>query len=231
MIYKLYFTFLYQPLVNVLFWLYETVSFQDLGVAIILLTAIINIALSPISRKNIRNQRVMQKIQPQLKNIQTKHKDDPAKQYTEMMSLYKEYQISPYTGFAFIFLQILIIFPLYQVFLGVFKPESLEALYPFLGISDQPNNMAFGLLNLSQPNIVVVAFTAFLQFIQAKMTLGQKQDVPGAAVPNKALVYIGPVITLTVFYNLPAAVTLYWCATSVFGIIQLYWMSKQNKNT
>lgn len=231
MIYQFYFTFLYQPLVNLLFVLYTTVAAHDLGVAIILLTIIINFILLPISRKNLRTQKVMQKLQPELKTLQNKHKEDPTKQYSEMMALYKEHRVSPYSGFGFMFLQLLILIPLYRVFLGIFTPDALHALYPFLGVSESPNNIAFGLLNLRDPSIVVVAITAILQYFQAKLTLGQTAagTDPKAPNPNKMLMYIGPVITLTVFYRLPAAVTIYWCVTSLFGVIQLYLMQRNQK--
>ena len=67
---------LYQPLLNGLVLLYETVAFRDLGIAIILLTLLIRLLLYPLFHKSARHQAILQEIQPKLRELQEKHKDD-----------------------------------------------------------------------------------------------------------------------------------------------------------
>ncbi|MCZ2846134.1 MAG: YidC/Oxa1 family membrane protein insertase, partial [Candidatus Bathyarchaeota archaeon] len=85
---------LYRPLFNALIFLYNTVAFQDLGIAIIILTILIRAALWPSQAKALRSQRALQKLQPELEKIKTKYKDKQ-KQTQETLAFYKKNKISP----------------------------------------------------------------------------------------------------------------------------------------
>lgn len=225
----IFISFVYQPIVNLLFGFY-LLTFRDLGLAIIALTVFINLILLPISRKNFRTQKIMQVIQPEVQEIQKKYKEDPTKQYQATMDLYKEHKISPFSGFLFMFLQLLILIPLYRIFLGVFQPGIRSYLYPFLSSVGQPGAVAFGLLNLQQPNILLVVVTAVLQYFQAKLTMaGNSKNSSTIQNPAKNLVYLGPIITVLVFSRLPSAVVLYWCTASLFNILILLALTKKEK--
>jgi YidC/Oxa1 family membrane protein insertase len=76
---------LYDPLFNALVFLYNTVAFHNMGVAIILLTLIIRFALYPLSRQAIQSQRALQKMQPLVNEIREKYKDNKEMQSKEMM--------------------------------------------------------------------------------------------------------------------------------------------------
>ena len=92
-----FFTILYQPLFNGLVLLYNYIPGHDFGAAIIFLTLIIRLVLYPISVKAVNSQRSLQKLQPQMKEIQEKYKTDKEKQAKEVLDLYKKEKINPFS--------------------------------------------------------------------------------------------------------------------------------------
>ena len=80
-------TFLYTPLFNILIWLYTVL--QNFGLAVLLLTILIRMLLYPLNNKALKSQKEIQKIQPLIKEIQEKYKENPQKQAEELLALYK----------------------------------------------------------------------------------------------------------------------------------------------
>src|SRR5438128_1291763 len=122
---NLYNWIIYQPILNALVFLYQTVAFHDLGLAIILLTVLIRLLLYPLFHKGVRYQMVMQHLQPQIKKIQDAHKGDYEKQTQALMALYKEHEVNPFSGFLLILVQLPVLIALYHVFLSTAKPDVL----------------------------------------------------------------------------------------------------------
>ncbi|MFZ5982417.1 MAG: YidC/Oxa1 family membrane protein insertase, partial [Patescibacteria group bacterium] len=87
--------FIYQPIYNLLIFVYNFFSFQDFGVAIVLVTVLVKLALFPLSRKQIESQKKLQELQPKIKELQSKYKNDKEKQSRALMELYKENKANP----------------------------------------------------------------------------------------------------------------------------------------
>lgn len=228
---SLYHAVVFQPILNALVYLYETVAFQDIGIAIILLTILIRLILWPLFHRSIRHQAVMQQIQPKLKRIQEDLKDKREEQARAMMELFSEHKINPFSGIGLLLLQLPILFALYHVFTGIFDPATAENLYSFVRLGEPIRTNFLGLINLAESNIVMVALAAIAQYFQGKHSLRNVvADNNPAASMQKNLVYIGPVLTLLIFWNFPAAVSLYWVVTSVIGIVQQVVINKHLKD-
>ena len=88
---------------------------RNYGVAIILLTVLVRLILLPLSIKQVRSMREMQRIQPEMKRLQTKYKGDRQKLNEEMMKLYKEHGVNPFGGCLPLLSQIIVLIPLFQV--------------------------------------------------------------------------------------------------------------------
>jgi len=221
---------LYRPLFNALIFLYNTIAFQDLGIAIIILTVLIRAALWPSQGKALRSQRALQKLQPELEKIRTKYKDKQ-KQTQETLEFYKRNKISPFSSCLPTLIQLPIIIALYQVFRHSMDGSSLDALYPFISRPETINSISLGILDLSQPNKIVLPFlTGGLQFIQSWMIMGRtgkqgKKD-PASAI-GKQMLYIFPIVTIFIAMSLPAALPLYWMVTTLFAIIQQWYIMKE----
>lgn len=228
----IYNTFLHQPLLNVLIFFYNTIAVHDLGVAIIFLTILIRIILFPLFHKGVRHQAVMQRLQPKIKKIQDEHKHDKEKQVTATMDLYREHKVNPFSGIFIMFLQLPILIALYRIFANIFKPGFLDALYPFVAKPETINAVSLGLINLQKTNILIVGLASLAQYFQGTIGLPKRGTEPLSQSEKtaKMMVFIGPLITFMIFYRFPAAVSLYWAASSAFSVVQQIIVNKSLEN-
>jgi len=223
---KEFFTeFLYRPLFNALAWLYQNVAFQDLGVAIILLTLVIRFVLFPLFQKTVEHQQVTQNLQPEIKKIQKKYKDDKETQAKHIMDLYGKHKVNPMTPLIALAIQLPVIFVLYRIFINGFSNGALDLLYPSIHLPAVPTQTFLGILDLTQPSIILAVVAAIFQYIQGALSLRKKKkdkgDQPSKAEKiGKKMVMFMPAITLAILSNLPAAVGIYWTTTTIFSIFQ-----------
>lgn len=222
-------TILYKPFLNALVALYTTVALHDLGLSIILLTIIIRFILFPLFQKSIHHQTVMQQLQPKIKVVQEKHAKDREAQAKALMELYKEHDINPFSGFLFILIQLPILIALYQIARNSLREGFFSGLYPFLHAPAVFAPSFFGLINLQERNIILVILTAAAQFLQGKLSLpqGHGGTLSQAERMSRQMVYMAPLLTVFIFFNLPSAVVLYWFTTSVFSIFQQLFINRK----
>jgi len=223
---NLFHTFLYQPLFNCLVFLYMYVPGRDIGVAIILLTVLIKILLYPTSAKAVVSQLAMQKIQPKMKEIQEKYKDDKEKQAHEMLELYKKEKMNPFSGLFIQIPIIIVLIALYQVFMDGFNLDKLTVLYNFIPNPGRINHMFLQIVDLAKPNIWLAVLAGITQYFQAKTLLPKKQasnsvgGIDTTAIMQKQMLYFFPVLTVVILMGLPSALGLYWATSSVLSVIQ-----------
>lgn len=224
---------LYQPLFNGLILLYEYLPGHDFGVAIIVLTILIKFILYPLGAQAIRSQRSMSEIQPKVKAIQEKFKDDKAKQSQAVMELYKQEKVNPFSGCLPLLVQLPILIALFQVFWRGFGEERLAFLYNFVPYPGQIDTTFLGLVNLAEASIALALLTGLAQFVQTKMiTPKQKKEKKGAPdfsqMMQKQMLYFFPIFTVFILWRLPSAVALYWLTTTLFTIGQQYIMMRKH---
>lgn len=220
-----------QPLFNALILFYKYVTFGDLGLAVIALTIALRFALYPIFYKGIKSQMLMQRMQPEIKRIQTELKSDKVKQTEAMLALYKSHNTNPFSGLFYTFIQLPILFAVYRIFMTGITAESLKDLYSFVPAPAEFNSMFLGLIDVSKPNwwIVIIATAAsFLQsYLMNKQSMARGTPVqPGM----KYMAYLAPVLTLAILPKLSAAIGLYWTTTAIFSIFQQERITKQLKS-
>jgi YidC/Oxa1 family membrane protein insertase len=246
-------TFFYKPLLNILILLYQYLPGNDFGVAIITLTIFIRIALYPLNARVIKSQKVMAEIQPRIKEIQEKHKDDKEKQMKEVMNVYQKEKINPFSGFLSLLIQMPVLLALYRVFWKGLQPGDISAnLYGFIPKIEAIKPHFLGVINLLQStsykiddvvhynfiNIILVILVGIAQFVQMKMispsakktkNLSQKTN-DFSVLMQKQMLYFFPVLTVFILWNLPAALSVYWLTTALFSIFQqgLIFKKKQN---
>ena len=216
----------YQPILNLLIFLYNTVSFRDLGVAIILLTAIIKIILWPLGRTALKSQKALQDLQPKLEELKKKYTDK-----TELsratMEMYKENKVNPFSSCLPLLIQLPFLIAVYRVFRdGV--DNKLTLVYSFIARPETINLMSFGFLNLAKPNVYLAFLAGLAQFWQAKMMITTRpvvktpgaQDENMAAIMNKQMLYFMPALTIFIGLSLPGGLTLYWFVLTLFTAVQ-----------
>lgn len=224
---------LYKPMFNALVLFYNYIPGHDFGVAIIVLTLAIKFILYPLSVKAFKSQKVLQDLQPKIKEIQNKYKNDKEKLAKETLGLYKTQKINPFSGLFLAFLQLPILIALYAVFSKGLNPDQLANLYGFVLNPCQISPLFLNVINLSEPNTFFAIASGVLQFFQTKMVSSvpkkdQKNGPDMAQAMQKQMLYVFPVITVIILFSLPSAIGLYWIVSSAFSIIQQYFILRKH---
>ena len=237
---------LYQPLFNGLVFLYEYVTFEDLGLAIIVLTIIVRLILYPLSYKAFRNQVLMQRIQPEIKKIQHDHKDNKEKQAELLMKVWKENKVNPLTSCLPIIIQMPILIGLFYAVRNGINPDQTYLLYePLKSFNlSNINTLFLGILDLTKNDIFVLpVLVGLLQFIQMKLSMAKKakkkeepekekkEGMPDMEIVTKSMTYFMPIMIAVFTITLPAGVGLYWGVSTLYGIGQQLVINKESKQS
>lgn len=201
-----FFSWLARPILMILTLLYGFC--HNWGMAIIFLTLIIRLLLLPINIKSYKSMKIMQKIQPEIKQIREVYKSEPKKMNEEVMALMKKHKANPLGGCLPMFLQLPVFFALYRV-LG----ESIE-LYQspfFLWIQD---------LSLKDPYYVFPILGGLVLFVQQLIT---PMNLPKE---QARLMKIIPLIFSAFMLNLPSGLTIYIFISGLFGLAQQSFFTK-----
>lgn len=183
----------------------------NFAAAIIVLTIIIKALLWPLQNKATNSMRRMALLSPKMTELREKYKDDPTKMNQELMKLYKDYGVNPFSGCFPMLIQI-------PIFFG---------FYSMLGTAIELRNSSFlWVHDLSQPDTVghVLGFPVnILPLLMAATMLWQMQITPktGDAVQQRMFMFM-PVIFILFAYNFASALSLYWTTQNIISIVQLY---------
>lgn len=225
---------LYKPLFNALILLYNYIPGHDFGIAVIVLTIIIKTLLVPLSIKSIKSQRNIQELQPKMKEIQDKYKNDKERQAKEILEIYKTKKINPFSGIFLTFLQIPILIALYMVFQNGLKSSELVNLYSFVSNPVNINFLFLNIIDLSKPNIIFALIAGVSQYFQTKMMIpssksqiSDKNAADFAKMMQFQTTYFLPIFTVIILFNLPSALGLYWIVSGLFSTIQQYFILKK----
>lgn len=243
---QLFNTTLYEPLFNTLIWIYHVLPLKDLGIAIILLTLVIKLALFWPSLSALKAQKKLQDTQPKIDELKKKYEGNKEELGRQLMGFYKTNKVNPFSSCLPLLIQLPILIALYKVFFGglstdpvtgILAADQVNHLYGWLRdvYAMTPINTTFlWFVDLAKThNVYLAVLAGAAQFWQARMLSVKraKLKVPGAkdedlaAAMNKQMLYILPVVTVVFGYQFPAGVTLYWLATTAFTAVQqLYFL-------
>lgn len=228
-------TLLYEPLLNVLAFLVSIMPGGDLGLAVVLLTILVKIALSPLSKRSIESQRKMNLLAPEMEKIKKsgKNKEEQAKL---TFDLYKKHKTNPFSGCLLVLIQIPIIFALYYVFFkGIKFDEGL--LYSFVNVPQNVNMYFLGLLDIGQKSLILAILAGVSQYFQAYFMPKPLKKIGGE--PNSfqenfaksmqiQMKYVFPVLVTVIAYSVSGAVALYWITSNIFSIGQQIQVNRKN---
>lgn len=208
-----------QPIFYYLDWLFRLVG--NFGVAIILLTITIRLLLFPIAQRQFASMAAMRAVQPKMKALQERYKDDKQRQQQEIMKLYKEEKVNPLAGCLPILIQIPIMFALYKVLLLTIEMRH----QPFVGwIRDlsapdplTPLNL-FGLLAFTPPSFIAIGVIPILlgisMYFQFKLNPAPMDDM------QKQIFGIMPWMMMFLMAPFAVGLQVYWITSNVLTIAQ-----------
>lgn len=250
---ELFNLFVYQPVYNLLIFVYSVFSWEDFGVAIVIVTLVIKFLLIPLSKKQIESQKKMQELQPKIKEVQEKYKNDKEKQSRAMLELYKENKTNPFSGCLPLIVQLIFLIAIYRVLFNISDAGlkvDINLLYSFVPNPEQINKMFLGIIDLSSalnlgglsvkdiPHLILVLSAAAAQYFQTKMLMAAKKEDSKnkkqnnnnqpdfSEIMTKQMLYLGPLLTLFIGVKFPAGLALYWLVSTGFMIIQQYYLDK-----
>ena len=210
---------------------------HNYGIAIILMTVLIRVILYPLMQKQMVSMREMQKIQPLMKAIQDKYKNDKERLNKELMALYKEHKVNPMSGCLPLLIQMPILILLFQV-LREFNTK-IYAVYNgnpgFLWLKDL--SLPDQLIRLPGSGIFGIQYLGIMPFliggsmyIQQKMTSspgGTGKGGGSSEQTQKMMTIMMPLMIGFMSFTLPSGLTLYWFTSTLLGIGQQYLINKK----
>lgn len=216
-----------KPIFMLLDWLYDRVG--NLGVAIIVLTILIRIVLFPIANKQYASMAKMRQVQPKMKALQERHKEDKLKLQQEMMELYKREKVNPLAGCLPILLQIPIFYALYKtLFLVIDMRHQPFALWiQDLSAPDPltPVNL-FGLLPFTPPLWLGIGILPILLGIT--MWIQQKLNPQPMDEIQQKVFGILPWVFMVIMAPFAAGLQLYWTVNNIISIGQQWVLIKKH---
>jgi YidC/Oxa1 family membrane protein insertase len=213
------------------------------SISIMGLVVIIRTILIPLFVKQIKSQRAMTALQPQMKAIQAKYKDDRQKQSEEMMKLYKEHKTNPLASCFPILAQAPVMFSLFTVLNGIAKnkPHGLmkgeyltsAAQAKFFGSPISETFLGSDKLTVKIVTVALIIFMSGTTFTTQKqlMTKGMpKMDASNNMMlqQQKIMLYLFPLIFAISGVNFPVGVLIYWSTTNLWTWAQQFYVMKRN---
>lgn len=177
------------------------------GLAIIIITVAIRVAVWPLTQAQVKSMRRMQQLQPELKKLQDRYKNDKEKLNQETMRLWRENHANPATGCLPMLVQLPFLWAIYDVLERYHYHGSTSFIW--LQTLAKPD-----------PTFLIPILGGLTTFWQTKIstvaTPGQSQS------QQMMMTYLMPVFIAWIFWRLPAGVGLYWVVSNFFGIAQQY---------
>jgi YidC/Oxa1 family membrane protein insertase len=243
-----------QPILSALILLYKAL-FSNLGLATIVLTAIVRLLLIPLTNPQMKSAQKMQELGSEMEKLKKKFGKDKQKLMQAQMELYKKHGINPAAGCLPQILNLVVLISMFQVFNLVMKAGTVaeklnQSLYPFAQLPPSSTlNFQFLFFDLSRPDLIQIpGFVAIpgilailatvFQFLSSKMMVPavkvQEKEAKAtvdrsddiSSMMQKQMLYFFPLMTLILAYTMPSGVMLYWLVFSLFSLIQQWSISR-----
>ena len=219
-----FFDIIAKPCVWLMNKLYNVIP--NYGFAIIILTLLIKIVLWPLGSKSYKSMSEMKRIQPLMKEIREKHKNDKKKMNEEVMGLYRTYKINPLGGCLPMVVQLPVFFALYRM---LYQAIELRHAPFFLWIDDlsapdRLGHFAIDHIPFMEPPYGIPVLTIIMG---ASMLLQQKMSPPMGDPTQAKMMMFMPIIFTFIFINFSSGLVLYWLVNNILSIGQQYYIQKK----
>lgn len=200
---------LFSPFARAILYLFHFFQgfIANFGVIIIVLALLMKIVFWPFTIKSLKSMRKMQELKPKMDALRKLYKDEPQKLQKEMMELYKQYKVNPFSGCLILILQLPIFWALYQILQNTIELRGA----PFvLWIRD---------LSVKDPYYVLPILMGAASLLQALMQPAQDQQ-------SKLFSLFMPVFLTVIFLKFPSGIVLYWLTYSALSVLEQMWLKK-----
>lgn len=183
------------------------------GVAIIILTLILQIILFPLTKKSFQASLAMKKMQPLINELKLKYKDEPKRFQAELFHLYRGQKANPFKGCLPMILQIPIFWALFVALQNAYELRGAEFVLWIRDLSHPDTLFRIGTV----PVNILPLLMGLLMLFQQKLTTVATDPT------QKQMMYLMPIMFTFLFWNFPSGLVLYWFTSSLFSSLgQLY---------
>lgn len=192
----------------------EALGFPSYGIAIIIMTIGIKAILAPLTAKQVKSMKGMQKLQPKMKEIQNKYKNDPQRAQQEIAKMYKELGVNPLSGCLPLLVQMPFLIAIFYALQGYPYDPAYESFLwlPSLGEADHL--------------YILPVLSALSTFVMSKQTA---QDATGAGAGQQKIIQIFmPLFIGYISLNFPSGLVIYWVVSNVFQMIQQFFIYRND---
>nr|NIM05157.1 membrane protein insertase YidC [Armatimonadota bacterium]NIM23375.1 membrane protein insertase YidC [Armatimonadota bacterium]NIM67239.1 membrane protein insertase YidC [Armatimonadota bacterium]NIN05426.1 membrane protein insertase YidC [Armatimonadota bacterium]NIO96638.1 membrane protein insertase YidC [Armatimonadota bacterium] len=190
--------------------------------ALVLVTALFKLALTPLSRAQFKGMKEMQKIQPLVKELQEKYKGNQKEFGEKLMALYKQHGVNPFSSCLPLLVQLPVLIMLYHmVRLYEFQFAKGHFLWIGSGLVDKAPTIVAR--NLADPDIPLLLLYIVSMFVSQKISIVD----PSQAEQQKIMMYAMPILFAWIFRDFPSAFMLYWLIFNIMSTAQQYYIMKQ----
>lgn len=209
-------TYLYEPLLNLLIFIYNNFTNASLGLAVIYLTIFLRLILLPFSIITEKNKGVYEKLREKVSVVMEDRYTDPIKKREIVRRLLKENKVSHWAKGIMIGVQAVVLIVLYQVFLGGINFEKVDALYSWVYHPDYINSIFWG-FDLGARSIYWSAAVAIILFLEIRTEQEKRKEL----LQNPDIIYrvMFPLATFLVLYYLPMVKSLFILTSIIFSFI------------
>lgn len=225
----IWYNFLYQPLFNVLIWIYVNIAGQNLGWAVVWLTIILRVVLLPLSIISLRNSDKHHQASLETHKAMEAHKNDRIAQKESVRKIMKKYSISPWAKMVVLGIQLLVIVLLYQVFLqGISGDRVIKTLYPVIDYPGKINVIFYGFDIGHRNDMVWAGIAAIYLLISTFIEIKTEEVVDRSDV---YFIILFPLATFAILWYLPMVKSLFILTTLLFtDILKLItWLATPKK--
>lgn len=226
-------------MLNLFIWLYNIVPGHEIVIAVALFAVAIKLILLPVAQKALVSQKALQDLQPKLEALKTEFGDNKEKMTQAMMALYKDNKVNPFSSCLLMLVQLPFFIAVFQMFKETFSSVGANLIYPFISNPGVLNTTAFFAVDFAKPNLILAILAGIAQFAQVKMMPQQKpviksdgsKDEGMAAMMNKQMMYIFPILTIVVCMSLPSGLAFYWLLITLLTILHQEILFKKKPKT
>lgn len=230
-----WFSFISEPFAKFLFILLKFFYMitHSWGISIILLTAALRLILYPLNAWSIKSTAKMQQIAPQVSAIQERHKKDPKRAQTEIMTLYKEKGVNPLTGCFPILIQMPFLIGMFDLLKSAFELRGASFIPGWIDNLTAPDvvfSWNYPILFFGTSFHLLPIILGLVMYFQQKMSSTLPKDKSLLTDQQKQQKMMGNIMAIVftvMFYHFPSGLNIYWLSSMLFGILQQWYTTRK----
>jgi YidC/Oxa1 family membrane protein insertase len=229
-----WFSFISEPFAKFLFVVmkfFYTLT-HSWGFSIILLTVFLRLLLYPLNAWSIKSMRRMQQLSPEIQAIQAKHKKDPKKSQMEIMALYREKKVNPFTGCVPILIQIPFLIAMFDLLKSSFQLRGASFIPGWIEDLTAPDvlfSWKTPIFFIGNQLHLLPIFLGLIMFVQQRFFSATPVDPKNMTDQQRQQRAMGTIMTVVftvMFYHFPSGLNLYWLSSMILGILQQWITNK-----